>query len=450
LRTLPAVLAGAMLVAVAGCEDVERIAVRWTPPSPHAAYLAGLHEAGLENTALARDWVTQAADAVRDPQAVSLPFRETTFITPEEPRALGYRFTLERGRRVTVRLDVDSDDDTRVFLDFLRLAEDPDGLPRPVLTADTVAGALTYEPYRSGDYLVRVQPELLRGGTFTVEVALEAALAFPVEGHSTRAIQSFFGAVRDGGRRSHHGVDIFAPRGTPVLASRPGEVRRANLTNLGGKVVWLRDEAMRRNIYYAHLDSQVVARGDRVEVGDTLGFVGNTGNAITTPPHLHYGIYVRGEGPIDPLPYIREPRLRPPPLAIDPDLLGAWVRVRNEGIRLRSGPGRTAPVERELAAWTPMRVLGGNGSWLRTRLPDGADGYVAARLTEPVSSPVERITTASKVSLTADPRPDAPVVQVAPAGATLDVRGRFGDFVWVEGGAGRPAWARLDRGERGS
>jgi murein DD-endopeptidase MepM/ murein hydrolase activator NlpD len=439
LGALPA----ALLIAVGGCETVEEVAVRWAPASPHAAYLAGLHEAGLQNTALAREWVAEAAEAIAEPQPVELPFREATFIAPEDPEALGYRFTLDRGRRLTVRLQVDSEEDARVFLDFMRLPEDDDGLPRPVLTADTLPDGLTYEPYRRGDYVVRVQPELLRGGTFTLELEVEAALAFPVEGHDTRSIQSFFGADRDGGRRSHHGVDIFARRGTPVLASRPGEVRRANVTNLGGKVVWLRDEAMNRNLYYAHLDSQVVSPGDRVAIGDTLGFVGNTGNAITTPPHLHYGLYVRGEGPVDPLPFLSEPRGSAPLLQIDSDLLGRWVRVRNAGVNLRGGPDRRAPVVRELDALTPLRALGGNGTWLRARLPDGSRGYVAARLTEIAGEPVDEVTTASDLPVTAHPAEGAPVVETAPSGTPLAVLGRFGEFAWIRGPHGRTGWARL-------
>lgn len=62
------------------------------------------------------------------------------------------------------------------------------------------------------------------------------------------------------------------------------------MTPRGGKVVWMRDEARGMSLYYAHLDSQHVAAGAYVRPGDTLGFVGKTGNARTTPPHLHFGI----------------------------------------------------------------------------------------------------------------------------------------------------------------
>ncbi len=55
--------------------------------------------------------------------------------------------------------------------------------------------------------------------------------------------------------------------------------------------------------YYAHLDGFAVESGDKVKKGEILGYVGNTGNAITTPPHLHFGIYAGG--PVDPAPFLK-------------------------------------------------------------------------------------------------------------------------------------------------
>jgi murein DD-endopeptidase MepM/ murein hydrolase activator NlpD len=128
-------------------------------------------------------------------------------------------------------------------------------------------------------------------------------------------------------------VDIFARRGTPVVATSEGTVRRVEITNIGGKVVWLRDPVRNSSIYYAHLDSQVVRDGQAVMPGDVVGFVGNTGNARTTPPHLHFGIYRRGEGPIDPAPFVRRPRGTLEDLTADLAQLGSWVRLRNEAPR---------------------------------------------------------------------------------------------------------------------
>ena len=99
-----------------------------------------------------------------------------------------------------------------------------DDPPRPVHSTDEVPGSFEHEPWRGGDFILRLQPELLRGGQYRVVLRLEAQLAFPVEGHGIQSVQSPFGVARDGGRRSHHGVDIFARRGTPVLAASSGRV----------------------------------------------------------------------------------------------------------------------------------------------------------------------------------------------------------------------------------
>ena len=84
----------------------------------------------------------------------------------------------------------------------------------------------------------------------------------------------------------------------------------------GEKTVWLRDGERGLSYYYAHLDSQLVRAGEYVERGDTVGLVGNTGNARTTPPHLHFGIYANGAR--DPYPYLQGEDAPPTPPAVAP------------------------------------------------------------------------------------------------------------------------------------
>jgi murein DD-endopeptidase MepM/ murein hydrolase activator NlpD len=128
-------------------------------------------------------------------------------------------------------------------------------------------------------------------------------MVFPVAGkHSV--IGSFWGAVRDGGKRKHEGIDIFAKKGTPVVAITDGIVVEAGNTARGGKTVWLRSLNDEFVYYYAHLDRQVVQAGQYVKKGDSLGTVGKTGNAKFTPPHLHFGIYTYS-GPVNPLPIVK-------------------------------------------------------------------------------------------------------------------------------------------------
>jgi len=75
---------------------------------------------------------------------------------------------------------------------------------------------------------------------------------------------------------------------------------------LGGKYVWLSGGMFglgSARYYYAHLDDFAVESGDKVKKGEVIGYVGNTGNARTTPPHLHFGIYAGG--PVDPEPFLK-------------------------------------------------------------------------------------------------------------------------------------------------
>jgi hypothetical protein len=132
---------------------------------------------------------------------------------------------------------------------------------------------------------------------------LSKNLAFPVAGKKA-SIASFWGDVRDGGKRKHEGIDIFAKKGTPVVAICDGIVTSTGNTPRGGKTIWVQSLKHTWTAYYAHLDVQKVKVGQFVKKGQTIGTVGNTGNARTTPPHLHFGIYTWW-GAVNPLPYVK-------------------------------------------------------------------------------------------------------------------------------------------------
>lgn len=134
--------------------------------------------------------------------------------------------------------------------------------------------------------------------------AVPNAMPVPVDGVRPARVADTFGAPRGRDRR-HQGVDIFAPRGTPVRSATDGVVLRVQDGGLGGRQVWVLGPGHERH-YYAHLDDWAPAlrAGERVRAGSLLGTVGDTGNARGTPPHLHYGVYGR-EGAIDPLPRLR-------------------------------------------------------------------------------------------------------------------------------------------------
>ena len=438
IRTTTALLA--LTLVAAACEQVEQVQDRFRDLTPYEAYQEKLADAGLDATALGRDWIEAGRAAVDGASPVTLPFSEEGFITPEEPGATAYRINIPRGQKLTADVTLESDEETTVFVELFRVPASEEDPLRPVYSFDSIPGAFEHEPWRGGEFILRLQPELLRGGRYQVTLRLEPQLAFPVEGHGMRAIQSTFGVPREAGRRSHHGVDIFARRGTPVLATSDGIANRVDVTNLGGKVVWLRDPVRNANIYYAHLDSQYVSDGDRVQRGDTVGFVGNSGNARTTPPHLHFGIYRRGEGPVDPDPFLRPPAGTLAELTADLEQLGRWVRLRSEGIRLRAAPGLDGPVVRELEEHTPVRVLAGSGDYFRVRLPDGGEGYVAARLTESADEPVASQVVAAAEDVRARPAPESPVMARLTEGTEVPVLGRFSGFLYVRSPEGRTGW----------
>lgn len=150
------------------------------------------------------------------------------------------------------------------------------------------------------------QPFMLRARMLwgLARMPAPSTLPVPVEGVLARRVADTFGAPR-GTDRTHAGVDIFAPRGTPVVSATPGLVVSIRDGGLGGKQVWVLGPARERH-YYAHLDDWMpgLEQGDVVAPGEVLGFVGTTGNAKGTPPHLHYGVY-GSAGAYDPLPLMR-------------------------------------------------------------------------------------------------------------------------------------------------
>jgi len=134
--------------------------------------------------------------------------------------------------------------------------------------------------------------------------------AFPVVGGVSYG-DSYGGFRGDVPGNWHHGDDIFATLGTPVVAVADGTLNRVGWERLGGWRLWVRDHN-RNQFYYAHLSgySPLALRSKFVKKGDVIGFVGNTGDAFTTPPHLHFEIHPHQllrldyNGAVDPTSYL--------------------------------------------------------------------------------------------------------------------------------------------------
>jgi peptidoglycan LD-endopeptidase LytH len=141
------------------------------------------------------------------------------------------------------------------------------------------------------------QARALAAGTGVVSAERRAessaALLVPVEGVERSELHDTYSAARSEGR-THHAIDIHAPRGTPVVAVADGTVIKLHDGSRGGIALYLLDDDGTTRYYYAHLDgyAQGMREGQRVERGEVIGYVGDTGNAAPGDYHLHFSIAI--------------------------------------------------------------------------------------------------------------------------------------------------------------
>lgn len=127
------------------------------------------------------------------------------------------------------------------------------------------------------------------------------AAACPVG--SVHSFTDTWGAPRSGGRK-HQGTDVFAPYGAPAYAVVDGVIDKWSNGGLGGLAVWLTGDDGTR-YYYAHNSANLAPVGKRVRAGEVIAFVGTTGNAATTPPHIHFEAHPGGKGAQNPAPWLK-------------------------------------------------------------------------------------------------------------------------------------------------
>ena len=143
----------------------------------------------------------------------------------------------------------------------------------------------------------------LESTTTTTTIPSSTGLACPINGFT--AFTDTWGAPRSGGR-THQGVDMLAARGTPTVAIESGTVRRLGSGGLGGITIWLTGQSG-DEYYYAHLDDWApgLSVGQAVGVGELIGFVGSTGNASYSVPHLHFELHPGGGSAVNPYPLVK-------------------------------------------------------------------------------------------------------------------------------------------------
>jgi murein DD-endopeptidase MepM/ murein hydrolase activator NlpD len=339
-------------------------------------YESDVLRSSLGTSAAYHAWVDEGRRALRSGLAIRPSFREIVHFDRNDASAIGYRLELHRGQRLRVRLDRQSFDG-RLFAELFEEIGNVDPVYRVVHSADENAREVSFEARTDGVHVLRLQPEIMRGGAIAITLTTAAGLTFPVLGKNARSIGSYFGDPRDGGTRDHEGIDIFAPRGTAVVAVADGVITDVGNTKLGGLVVWQYDPARDVHYYYAHLTTQEVHAGQHVTAGSTVGTVGNTGNARNTPSHLHFAVYRPGRVAINPVPFIFDAPGDPvAPVLVDLTRLGSWTETAR-ATTLHTSPARDARVLAEVPSGTRVRVISGVGEWHRVQLEDGRRGFMS-------------------------------------------------------------------------
>lgn len=176
------------------------------------------------------------------------------------------------------------------------------GEPQPPIQPPTPTGPFAVSSPNNTQALVEVLGQLDRFGITLEDALLRVVGPFPVAGLAYW--NDDWHACRDGCTRFHEGLDIFAQSGTPLVSIADGFVSQKLVGDLSGTSIEITDD-QGVQYFYAHLSAwaEPIQLGDRVDVGQVIGYMGNTGNAITTPPHLHLEVQPGGI-PVPPKPFV--------------------------------------------------------------------------------------------------------------------------------------------------
>ncbi len=353
-------------ILIYGCKQVRKAADVVVQPTAREVYERNYKK----DDSLLLQWKDAFEKAKEDKVQITLPYSESGIFSEENFNVYSYNIQLKEGERIVVQVEKQLDS-ASVFIDFFHAKNDSLKTYKLIKSAENKSTSLSFEIDKSGFYKVIVQPEMKRMIPFILKIYTQPMYFFPVSGGHNKNVQSFWADPRDAGSRSHEGVDIFADRGTPVVAVSDGRISSTGERGLGGKQVWLRDGLFGKSVYYAHLDSIGVYKGQKVKMGDTLGFVGNTGNAKTTAPHLHFGIY-RKSGPVNPFPYIKMTELQE--VKDTTHIIKAIVSRNNS--ELRKGPADVFEQFLKLKKNDTLFVLGKNQNWFHVQTSHNIKGFV--------------------------------------------------------------------------
>lgn len=364
------------LILFFGCNEVQKVADIINKPTAREAYERNF----AKDDSLLLAWKNAFEIAKKDQVQIILPYSESGVFSAENLNVYSYNLQLKEGEKLMVEIE-NTPDSALVFIDLFRQMPDSLKTLKLVKSSEAEKLKLISEIDKSANYKLIIQPQMRLQFPFVLKIYVQPMYFFPVSGANNKDVQSFWADPRDGGSRSHEGIDIFARRGTPVVAVSDGRVSSTGERGLGGKQVWLADGLFGKRVYYAHLDSIAVRRGERVKMGDTLGFVGNTGNAKTTAPHLHFGIY-RKRSAVNPYPYIKIGTIE----ELKDTTRITKARITRNKTSLRKGPADIFEQLTSLGKNDTVLVLGKNQNWFHIQTLDSLKGYVNQSYLQEVSS----------------------------------------------------------------
>lgn len=410
-----------LLALIHSCKTPSGI---FSKKTAHDEYGDKIEQVGLRQTELGNAWFSAADKALVTPVPVQVPYKENGYFAAENIHAASFRFEAKKGEQLTIELSRIPINNFRLFADLYTT----NGTSlKHLQSIDSTSNQLKFVVKENSNFVLRLQPELLKSGSYMVEIKSGPSLAFPVPSPGTKnRVISFWGDGRDNGARKHEGVDIGGKKGTPLIAIGDGYVSRVTENNLGGKVVFIRSEQGGESWYYAHLDSQIATNGQRVKAGDAIGLMGNTGNARTAAPHLHFGIYTNN-GAIDPLPYINPEQKISKPVTASTLALGKRMRVTAKATLYLSPDLK----EKEIAGDLPVLLTAATQQYYRAVLPGGETRLVAAANVEPIEKKIRAITLKQLTSLTDAPNATAPVIASLAAGSNVDLLGKYQGFQYI-------------------
>ena len=368
-----------LILIISGCSQVNKAADFITNPTAKEKYKRDLKV----SDELFSIWENSVEIAFQDSVSVNLPYAETGKFFPRNFSVYSYEIELQPGEVFNVEVETDSIKQL-VFIELFEKTSDSTNLFEKVKSSGFQKKNLSFEAIKKATYKLVIQPEIEAYTAFTFKMEKNPAYLFPVASGVNANVQSYWGDNRDGGARSHEGIDIFSKRGTPVVAATNGSIGYTGEKGLGGKQVWLRDRKRNQSLYYAHLDSIANVSGN-VKRGDTLGFVGNTGNARTTPPHLHFGIYKSYRGAINPLHFVYQTNV----LETEPEKLDSIPHkliVQNSKANLRNKPTTSnSKILSTSESQDTLQFLGKTNEWFHVRNYNNKASFIHQNLVTPIA-----------------------------------------------------------------